>query len=55
MSDQPNILFITADQLRQAETVGDADLLASDAFARGPLDREALRKQPVGGMGWRWF
>ena len=43
-------------QLRTcAEELGDTRILDGDGFASTPVDRDELRKQPVGGMGWRWY
>ena len=43
-------------QLRRcAEELGDTHLLDGDGFASTPVDREQIRNQPVGGMGWRWY
>jgi arylsulfatase A-like enzyme len=40
---------------RQAEALGDTAVLDGDGFARSECDLDAIRKQPVSGMGWRFF
>ncbi|HUT32749.1 MAG TPA: sulfatase-like hydrolase/transferase [Planctomycetota bacterium] len=39
----------------EAKRLGDTQLLDGDCLATAPLDREAIRKLPLGGFGWRWF
>ena len=41
--------------IAEARKVGDTAVLDGDALATAPLDRAAIAKLPVGGMGWRWF
>ena len=38
-----------------AEELGDERILDGDGFARSGVDRKALAKLPVSGMGWRWY
>jgi arylsulfatase A-like enzyme len=39
----------------EARRWGDTVLLDGDGLATSWVDREALAKLPVGGMGWRWY
>lgn len=39
----------------EARRLGDDALLDGDALPTSPLDRDELVRQPVGGMGWRWY
>ena len=41
--------------IAEARRLGDAALLDGEELATSPLDREAISKLPVSGMGWRWF
>jgi len=38
-----------------AEAVGDTAILDGNGFATSPLDRDAMRKRPIAGMGWRYY
>lgn len=38
-----------------AMELGDTAILRDDGFASAPLDREAVRRQRISGMGWRWY
>jgi arylsulfatase A-like enzyme len=41
--------------IAEARKVGDTGILDADGLVTAPLDREAIEKLPVSGMGWRWF
>ncbi|MBL7224026.1 MAG: sulfatase-like hydrolase/transferase [Candidatus Brocadiae bacterium] len=42
--------------IAEARRVGDTALFDGDGrLATAPLDREAFKKLPVRGMGWRWY
>ena len=38
-----------------AQELGDTRILDGDDFVATPVDREEIRSQPVGGMGWRYY
>ncbi len=38
-----------------ARSVGDEAVFSGQGLAESPLDRDQLRSQPIGGMGWRWY
>ncbi|MFP4057685.1 MAG: sulfatase [Candidatus Brocadiia bacterium] len=39
----------------EARSLGDAALLDGAGLAAEPMDRQAIARLPVRGMGWRWF
>jgi hypothetical protein len=41
--------------IEQARHWGDTGLLSGDGLAASPLDRAAISRLPISGMGWRWF
>lgn len=41
--------------IAEARRWGDTGLLDGDGLATSPLDRAALAKLPIAGMGWRWY
>lgn len=41
--------------IAEARQLGDISLLDGEKLVSAAVDREAIRKLPVGGMGWRWF
>jgi len=41
--------------IAEARRLGDTALLDGGGLASAPLDREAIRRLPLGGFGWRWF
>ncbi|MCX7590566.1 MAG: sulfatase-like hydrolase/transferase [Kiritimatiellae bacterium] len=46
---------LRAELRRCAAELGDTALLAPEGLVASPLDREAIRKLPIQGMGWRWY
>ncbi|MFP4053431.1 MAG: sulfatase [Phycisphaerae bacterium] len=42
--------------IAEATRLGDENLLDGEGgLVRSPLDREEIRRQGIGGMGWRWY